>query len=224
MDIPDQVRADVWLRDFRKGAAEGRMPALQILHLPCDHTAGARPGKRTPRAMAADNDLALGRIVEAVSKSPFWKTTAIFVVEDDAQGGPDHVDSHRSVLLAISPHLRAGVVHRFVNTTDVLATVEQILGLGALSQFDHYGRSLRALFLPEPDLRPYEAAVPRNSLTELNPPTGPGAAASSALDLSTPDASDDALFNEILWAAIKGDRAPYPGARRASQQEIALPR
>lgn len=111
------------------------MPALEILHLPNDHTGGARRGLHTPKAFMADNDLALGRIVEAISRSQFWKSTVMFVVEDDAQDGPDHVDSHRSVLLAVSAWNRRGVSHPFVNTTDVLASIEEILGLDALSQF-----------------------------------------------------------------------------------------
>ena len=114
MNIPDQTRADVWLREFGEYVERGALPALEIMRLPNDHTAGAAAGKPTPRAYMADNDLALGRIIEALSHSPFWRDTAVFVVEDDAQAGPDHVDSHRSVLLMISAWNRGGVVHRFV--------------------------------------------------------------------------------------------------------------
>ena len=130
------------------------MPALQLLWLPNDHTAGTRAGLPTPRAYMADNDLALGRIIEALSHEPFWKNTVVFVLEDDAQAGADHVDSHRSVLLVASPYNRPGVIHRFVNTTDVLATIEEILGLRSFSHFDHFGRTLADVFATEPDLRP----------------------------------------------------------------------
>src|SRR5215467_8689951 len=103
----------------------------------------------------ADNDLALGRILEALSRSRFWRSSAVFVVEDDSQDGPDHVDSHRSVLLVLSPWSRGGVSHRFVNTTDVLATIEEILGLDPMSQFDRFGRPLREIWAEQPQLSPY---------------------------------------------------------------------
>src|SRR3982751_4544991 len=106
------------------------MPALEIMRLPNDHTEGAAAGRPTARAHVADNDLALGRVIEALSKSPFWKSTVVFVLEDDAQDGPDHVDSHRSPLLVISPWARAGVHHRWANTTDVIATIAALLKLG----------------------------------------------------------------------------------------------
>src|SRR5881409_1630975 len=146
------------------------MPALTILWLPNDHTAGARAGLPTPRAYAADNDLALGRVIEALSRSRSWTSTVVFVLEDDAQNGPDHVDSHRSPLLVVSAYNRPGVIHRFANTTDVLRTIEEILGLESLSHFDHYGRPLREVWAAEPDLSPYAALVPEAPLDEKNPP------------------------------------------------------
>jgi hypothetical protein len=224
MAIKDQLRADVWLKEFRGFVASGNMPALEVLHLPCDHTSGARPGKPTPRAQMADNDLALARIVEAISKSPFWKNTVVFVLEDDAQAGPDHVDSHRSVMLAISAYNRPGTLHRFVNTTDVMATIEDILGLEPLSQFDNFGRPLREIFQTEAQLTPYEPIVPQASLEELNPDNGPAAKQSMLLDLDSPDASDDDLFNRILWQVIKGDAVPYPNPRRIPVREIVVSR
>jgi DNA-binding beta-propeller fold protein YncE len=215
MDVSDQKRADVWIREFERYVHEGKMPDLEIVRLPNDHTAGTAPGKPTPRAFMADNDLALGRMVEAVSRSPFWRDTVFFVLEDDAQSGPDHVDSHRSVLIVISPYNRSGVVHRFVNTTDVLATIEEILGLETLSQFDHYGRPLRDVFAAEADVRPFAAITPKQSLEEKNPPNEAAAKQSAKLDFSRPDAVDDELLNLILWRAIKGEGVPYPGATRA---------
>jgi hypothetical protein len=192
------------------------MPRLELLHLPNDHTAGARPGLGTPRAYMADNDLALGRIVEALSRSPFWKNTVIFVVEDDAQNGPDHVDSHRAPFLVISAYNRPGTIHRFVNTTDVLATIERILGLGSMSQFDHFGAPLDGVFAAEPDGRPYSAILPEQSLTEKHPGGGKNAKRSMKLDLEEPDVADAELFNRILWESFKGPAAPYPGPRRLS--------
>lgn len=132
MHIPDQQRADVFLREFHGWEQSGQMPALTLLYLPRDHTSGAGAGYVTPQSMVADNDFALGRVVEALSKSRFWRTTAVFVLEDDAQDGPDHVDSHRSPLLVVSAWNRGGVIHRFANTTDVIETIEEILHLDHL--------------------------------------------------------------------------------------------
>jgi YVTN family beta-propeller protein len=219
MHIPDQRRADIWLAQFRRWVAEEGMPALQVLHLPRDHTSGAAEGYETPRAMAADNDLALGRIVEAVSRSPFWRSTVIFVLEDDAQNGPDHVDSHRSPLLVISAWSRPGVYHRFTNTTDALRTMEEILGLASLSQFDNFGRPLRDIWAETPDSAAYAALTPAQRLDEMNPPRTRGAIESRRLDLGTVDAADMDLFNHILWRTLKGGAVPYPGERRMSSLE-----
>ena len=213
LTIPDQQRVDVWLADFKQWVARGDMPALQILRLPNDHTSGGSAGKPTPRAYMADNDLALGRIVEALSHSPFWKDSVLFVVEDDAQNGPDHVDSHRAPFLLISPYDRPGVIHRFANTTDVLATIEEILGLQPMSQFDRFGRPLDGIFAAEPDPTPYNAIEPSVDREERNPPKGPEAKASAALDFHDADRADEQTFNAILWRMLKGD-TPMPPPRR----------
>jgi len=218
MQVPDQLRADIWLKEFQEFVRAGNLPALEFVRLPNDHTSGARAGSPTPRAYMADNDLALGRIIEALTKSPFWKSTVVFVLEDDAQDGPDHVDSHRSPLLVISPYNRGGVFHRFANTTDVLATIEDILGLGRMSQFDHYGRPLREIWETTADLTPYVALKPGVPLDEKNPKRGALAEASKKLTLEKEDTSNDDLFNRILWGAIKGEQ-PYPGVKRMSALE-----
>jgi hypothetical protein len=158
-------------------------------------------------------------MVEALSKSSFWKNSVIFVLEDDAQNGSDHVDSHRSPLLVISPWSRGGVSHSFANTTDVLATIEELLGLGRMSQFDHYGRPLRTVWRDTPDLRPYAALKPDVSLEDRNPRRGTGAIESRKLALTKEDEADEDLFNRILWRAIKGENRPYPGPKRMSALE-----
>jgi Phosphoesterase family len=219
LDIPDQRRADVWLEALQRWTRAGTMPALQIVYLPDDHTAGARAGALTPRAMVADNDLALGRIVAALSRTPFWKNTVIFVMEDDAQNGPDHVDSHRSPLLVISPYARGGTDHRFTNTTDALRTMEEILQLDALSQFDHFGRPLRDVWRETPDTAPYTALTPAIPLDQRNPGGGRAARASARLDLADVDAADMNQFNRVLWMAVKGESVPYPGIHRMSVVE-----
>lgn len=208
LDVADTARASRWISAFHRQAALDSMPALSILWLPNDHTAGGRAGARTPRAYAADNDLALGRIVEAITHSRLWGSTLVLVIEDDAQDGPDHVDSHRSVLLAISPYNRPGVVHRFTNTTDVVATIDRALGLGALSKFDRHARPLT--FAGAADLSPYAAIVPGVSMSERNPDHTTGAIMSRDLDLSREDRADARLFNRILWRTLKGTARPYP--------------
>ncbi len=213
LKIPDQRRADVWIQALERFAREGAMPALQIVRLPNDHTSGAKAGELTPRSLMADNDLALGRMIEALSRSPFWRSTVVFVVEDDAQNGPDHVDSHRAPFLVISAWNRPRVWHRFANTTDVIATIEEILRLDHLSQFDAFGRPLRGVFAGSPDLTPYAVLTPGVSLTDRNPATGPGARESERLDLRLEDLADDEAFNHALWLAIKGPGRPYPRAR-----------
>jgi len=224
LTIKDQHRADVWLAEFEQYVRRDSMPALEIVRLPNDHTSGAAAGHPTPRAAFADNDLALGRMIEALSHSPFWKNTVVFVLEDDAQNGPDHVDSHRSSLLVISAYNRPGAIHRFVNTTDVLRTIEEILGVQSMSQFDYFGRPLRDIWASTPDLRPYTHLVPAVSLDEMNPAGTRGARESEGLDLHVEDVADEGLFNRILWRTIKGPDSPYPGTRRASAQDLRIDR
>jgi YVTN family beta-propeller protein len=219
LKIPDQRRADVWLRVLEGWTRVGSMPALQILRLPNDHTTAAKQGAPTPRAYAADNDLALGRVIEGLSRSPFWRSTIVFVVEDDAQNGPDHVDSHRSVLLVISAYNRPGVFHRFTNTTDVLATIERVLLLEPLSQFDAFSRPLAGVFAEQPDTTPFTALAPSVPLDERNLAAAPGAKESSRLDFRFEDVADEDGFNHALWLAIKGRAIPYPAARRARGAE-----
>jgi hypothetical protein len=213
--VSDQSRADAWLAEFQKFVAKKELPQLEILHLPNDHTAGGGEGFRTPRALVADNDLALGRIVEAVSNSPFWRDTVIFVLEDDSQNGPDHVDSHRSPMLMISAYNRAGTMHRFANTTDIVAAMEDILGLDRLSKYDYFSRSLADVFSETADFSPWKAEAARVDLKEMNAVHGEEARMSEGLDFSAADRVDDDAFNRILWRMMKGDEA-FPTVRAAA--------
>jgi DNA-binding beta-propeller fold protein YncE len=222
LDYPDQKRADRFIEELRRFEKDGEMPRLVILRLPNDHTAGTRVGKHTPRALVADNDLALGRVVEAVSKSRFWKATALFVVEDDAQNGPDHVDAHRSVALVISPYTRGGHADSTLySTSSMLRTIELILGLKPMSQFDAAARPMYRCFRPGADPRPYEHAVPDVDLGERNRPDAWGAQLSEGFDLSKEDAADDLLLNEVVWRSVKGANSPMPAPVRAT---FVLPR
>jgi hypothetical protein len=221
--IPDVVRASIFIEDVRGWEKEGKMPNLVLVQLPSDHTVGNAPLLSTPKAMVADNDLALGQIVEALSKTPFWKKMAIFVVEDDAQNGVDHVDGHRTVALAISPYIRRGSVDStFYSTQSMLKTIELMLGLPTLSLFDLIANDMRASFTAAPDFTAYQAAQPKQSLFETNPPAQAlrgeerkAALASVKMKWHLPDAAPSDRLNRILWAAIKGWNVPYPGVKQA---------
>jgi DNA-binding beta-propeller fold protein YncE len=217
MDYSDQKRADRFITELARFEREGEMPRFIVLRLPNDHTIGTRVGKPTPTACVADNDLALGRVVEAVSKSKFWMDTAIFVVEDDAQNGPDHVDAHRTVALVISPYARRGHVDSSLySTSSMLRTMELILGLKPMSQFDAAARPMYQSFQAEADLRPYQHVVPKADLKEVNKATAWGAKLSESFDLTKEDAADDLLFNEVIWRSVRGANSPMPPPVRAA--------
>jgi len=219
MKIPDQVRVDYFLKEFREAQQSGQWPNLVMLHLPQDHTSGTSPDLPIPRAHVADNDLAVGRLVEAISASKFWPTTCIFIIEDDPQDGWDHVDGHRSLCLVLSPYTRRGkTVSRFYNQTSVVHTMERMLGAPPMNQLDALAPVMTACFAAAPDLTPYRARPARIKLDELNPKTQQlrgqarlWAEKSLAMDFSRPDAADDNTLNRILWFAEKGE-VVYPAA------------
>ncbi len=217
LDITDGKRVDNWLQEFRQFEANGNLPQLSIIRLPNDHTAGTRVGALTPRAMMAENDFALGRMVEAISASSvYWKDSAVLVVEDDAQSGPDHVDSHRSVLLVASPFARRSVAdHSFYTTSGVLRTIELILGLPPMSQYDAAATPLYNAFTGTPDLAAYQHLDPRVSIDERNLASAFGSAASLAMDFSVEDRAPEALLNEILWRSVRGAHSTVPPPRRS---------
>jgi YVTN family beta-propeller protein len=222
MDVPDQVRVDEWLQEFGPRVAAGRLPPMQFVYLPRDHTVGTFPGGLTPSAMVADNDLALGRLVEAVSHSRFWASTAIFVVEDDAQDGPDHVDGHRTVALAISPYTQVGKVDStFYSTVSMLRTMELIVGIDPLSQFDALATPMRRAFASAPNTASYAARTPAQSLTEVTPDDAPLAQASKHLDFSRPDAANPRVLNEAIWKSVRGAGSPMPGWRFSLRRRLA---
>jgi len=214
---PDVKRADRFLEELRRFEREGDMPRLQILRLPNDHTYGTSAGKPTPRAMVGDNDLALGRLVEGVTRSRFWHDTAIFVLEDDAQNGPDHVDAHRSIAFVVSPYTK----RRFRDSTmystcSMLRTMELILGLKPMSQFDAAAAPMYHAFRERPDRTPYRCRPVTVDLGEKNARLAWGADASSKMDFSREDAADDLVLNEVIWRSVKGPSSPMPAPRRAA--------
>ncbi len=213
MSLPDQVRIDRWLDVFQGYQQHGSMPTVQFVYLPRDHTAGTTPRSGRPDAMVADNDLAFGRLVEAVSHSSFWGSTAIFAVEDDAQDGPDHVDGHRSTVYVISPYTQTGSVDStFYSSVSVLRTIEQILGLPPMSQFDAAANPMTAAFTTTPNMRPFTALPANVNLNATNTLDSPMATASMSIDFSGPDMIPMRLMNEILWKAMRGadSRMPAP--------------
>ena len=217
LDYPDVKRADRFIEELHGFEQAGEMPQFIVLRLPNDHTYGQSKGKPTPTAMVADNDLALGQLVEAVSKSKFWKDTAIFVVEDDAQNGSDHVDAHRTVALAISPYCkRRAVDSSMYSTSSMLRTMELILGLKPMSQFDAAARPMYASFQARPDLSPYQHRPAGVDLQARNAGTGWGVEQSARLDFSREDAADDILLNEIIWRSVRGADSRMPPPVRAS--------
>jgi DNA-binding beta-propeller fold protein YncE len=217
LSIPDERRVDVWLEEFRRFEKEGGLPQVSLFHLGGDHTEGTRPGARTPQAMVAENDRALGRLVEAISHSRFWPESAIFVLEDDAQNGPDHVDAHRSVLLVASPWTRRGALDSTLySTSSVLRTIELIVGLPPMSQYDAAARPLFAAFATAPDPTPFRARAARVSLTETNAEDAPGAQASLRMNLEAPDRAPERELNEIVWQAVRGRGSQMPAPVRAA--------
>jgi DNA-binding beta-propeller fold protein YncE len=229
-DYPDQLRADEFLNEFAayvraREAHEGlqfELPAFSLMALPDDHTGGTRPNRPRPAASVADNDLALGRIVDAVSHSPYWDDTAIFVLEDDAQDGADHVDAHRSIAFVISKYspgsvAQPNVEHRFYTTVNVIHTMEMLLGLPPMNLNDAYAPVMGPLFSGAGDQTPYKADyrnLKNGLIYETNKRTAPGAQISSKMDFSRPDAAGAARLNKVLWRDQKGS-APMPAAKHA---------
>jgi DNA-binding beta-propeller fold protein YncE len=215
-DYPDQLRADEFLREFdefvkAKGTAK-ELPQFTLLYLPDDHTGGTRPGKPTPQASVADNDLAVGRVVDAVSHSPYWDDTAIFVVEDDAQDGADHIDAHRSTALVISKYAprapQTFVDQRFYTTVSMIHTMEALLGLSPMNLFDAHAPLMAPLFSGPGTQPPYQADdrnLRSGLIYQMNARTALGAKESSLMNFSRPDAVDAKKLNAILWQDAKGD-------------------
>jgi DNA-binding beta-propeller fold protein YncE len=228
--IPDVARAQIFLKDLKEWERTGKMPNLVIMLLSCDHTMGTTPGASTPKAMVADNDLALGQVVEGLSRSQFWKKMAILVVEDDAQNGVDHVDGHRTVALAVSPYTRRrSVDSTFYSHQSMVKTIELILGLPHLSLFDMIASDMGPSFQDTPDFTAYTAESPGQDLFEVNPPLkalqGPARQAardSARMKWSEPDAAPTERLNRILWGQIMGWDKAYPAPPRMVFAPLSL--
>lgn len=219
MSVPDQFRADYIIKDLAEFEKKGEYPNLVIICLPQDHTSGTSPNCPTPAACVADNDLAFGRIVEALSHSKFWPHMAIFAIEDDPQAGWDHVSGYRTVAFCASPYAKRGaVVSTQYNTTSILRTIGQILGMRPMNQFDASAVPMWDCFQDKPDFTPYTAAPATLALDQMNPGSvsladpvlQKDAEDSASLDFRLPDRAPEDVLNRILWRAMRGTKAPYP--------------
>jgi YVTN family beta-propeller protein len=212
-------RQPEWEREFREFERTGDLPALSFVRLGNDHTNGTRAGSATPQSYMADNDLALGRLVDVVSHSRFWKDTAILVTEDDAQNGPDHVDAHRTLALVISPYTQAGKVDStHYDTASMVATIEDLLGLPPMTVTDARASRMWGAFVNQPDLRPYTAIRPQivpfgAAGAPTNPPSAPMAKEVARWNLEDADATPEVALNESIWKSIKGRHSRMPRPR-----------
>jgi hypothetical protein len=231
LSFPDQLRVEEFLTHFRQWVGDRRqgrdtMPQFVQLRLPNDHTAGTTPGMPTPKASVADNDLAVGRAVEAIAHSPYWDDTAFFILEDDAQNGADHVDAHRSVALVVSKYspraAQPKVDSTFYTTVSVVRTMEELLGLPPMNNNDAFAPPIASLFTGAGDQPPYQADYRNRDnglLYKANGPKAPGAQASSRMDFTHEDRADPRVLNVILWRDALGNK-PLPAmlARPAAKQ------
>ncbi len=211
LDISDMDRIAAWKKEFDAYEQSGDLPHFQVIRLPNDHTYGTARGKLSPRAYVAQNDLALGMVMEAISNSRFWSQSAVFVIEDDAQSGPDHVDAHRTVALVVSPYVKRHFVDsRLYSTSSMLRTMELILGLPPMTQFDASAAALWNSFQAEPVLSPYRHRPAQYNLEEKNAEGSYGQLQSEGMDFTREDAAPEQRLNEIIWRSVRGTASQPP--------------
>ncbi|HET8547610.1 MAG TPA: hypothetical protein VFL57_06395 [Bryobacteraceae bacterium] len=212
----DNVRAffaelDEFERNHNSPDPDKRLPNVVIMSLPEDHTAGTRPGDFTPRAMVANADYAVGLLVERITASPYWPETAIFMIEDDAQNGPDHVDARRTIGLMVSPYTKRRFVDSTLYTTSaMLRTIELLLGLPPMTQYDAAAMPMYNSFGTKPDLTPYKAIVPKIDVNEKNTLTAWGARESMEMNLDEVDQAPMFALNQIIWKSVRGPDSEMP--------------
>lgn len=217
MEVKDVDRIKVFKHDFDSLLAVGQLPQFSTIRIGNDHTSGQKKGAISPVSAVADNDLALGQLVEHISNSPIWKESAIFVLEDDAQNGPDHVDAHRSPAFIISPYIkRQSVNHTMYSTSGFLRTMELILGLPPMSQYDAAAVPLSDCFTSKPNLTPYKVKAARVSLDEVNTASNNSSRRSESFDFTKEDAVPDLDLNEVVWKSVKGEDSVMPAPRRSA--------
>ncbi|MXV50637.1 beta-propeller fold lactonase family protein [Pedobacter sp. HMF7647] len=217
MDIKDQVRADAWQNDFDSLLAIYQVPQFNTLRISNDHTSGQRKGKYTPFAAVADNDLAVGRIIDHLSHSSIWNESVVFILEDDAQNGPDHVDAHRSPAFVIGPYVkRNAVIHTMYSTSAFLRTMELILGLSPMSQYDAAATPLFECFTSKPDFSPYAVKPALVDLERRNIANNKSSQRSELFDFANEDKAPDLDLNEVVWKFVKGEDSIMPAPKRSA--------
>lgn len=217
MTVKDTTRFNAWKNDFNRLLAENKVPRFNTLRFSSDHTSGQRKGSFSPTAAVADNDLAVGLFVDYLSHSSIWKESAVFILEDDAQNGPDHVDAHRSPVLVISPYTKRNqVISTMYSTSGVLRTMELILGLPPMSQYDAMALPLYDCFTAKPDFTPYNHVEANINLDERNVAVNKSSKISESFNLAKEDAVPDLELNEVVWKSIKGEDAMMPAPRRSA--------
>lgn len=215
--VRDTTRANQWKRDFDSLVLNNALPRLSTLRIINDHTEGLSYGRPTPFAHVADNDWGVGMFLDYLSHSSVWKESAVFILEDDAQNGPDHVDAHRSTAYVISPYVKRHFVdHTMYSTSSMLRTMELILGLPPMSQYDAAASSMWRSFTSVPDFTPYSALPANIDITEINTNKNASADLSANFDFSKEDRVPDLLFNRIIWKAVKGENSEMPAPRRSA--------
>jgi DNA-binding beta-propeller fold protein YncE len=215
--VRDTTRVGQWKRDFDSLLAHHALPRLNTLRIINDHTEGLSKGRPTPFAHCADNDLAVGMFVDYLSRSPVWKESVVFVLEDDAQDGPDHVDAHRSTAYIAGGYIkRHAIDHTMYSTTSVLHTIELILGVPPMSQYDAAAMPMWRCFNNQPDLTPFNAKPLQTDITAVNTVENAWQRKSETFDFSGEDRIPDRLFTEVIWKAVKGENSPVPAPRRAA--------
>ncbi|MCZ4222377.1 bifunctional YncE family protein/alkaline phosphatase family protein [Pedobacter rhodius] len=217
MDIPDQVRADAWINDFDSLLVVNAVPQFSTLRVSNDHTSGQKKGKVSPQSAVADNDLAVGRILDKLSHSPIWKESVVFILEDDAQNGPDHVDAHRSPAYVVGPYVkRNAAIHTMYSTSGFLRTMELILGLPPMSQYDAAAIPLFECFTNKPDFTPYNVIKPSINLNNRNVAVNESSKRSELFNFAKEDSAPDLDLNEVVWKSVKGENSIMPAPKRSA--------
>jgi phospholipase C len=225
MSIKDTTRFYQWKKDFDSLLALNAVPQFNTVRFGNDHTEGLRKGRPTPFAHVADNDLAVGMFVEHLSKSPVWNETAIFILEDDAQNGADHVDAHRSTAYVAGGFVKRNFVdHTMYSTTSMLRTIELILGMPPMTQYDAAATPMWRCFTDKPAPFVFSAIVPAVNLNEKNIAVNEWQQLSETFNLAKEDAAPDIEFSKVVWHAVKGANIPFPGPRRAAFVKQGLPK
>ena len=215
--VQDQKRVDVWAHDFDSLLTKNAVPQFNTIRISNDHTSGQRKGAVSPIAAVGDNDLAIGRFIEHLSKSSIWKESVVFILEDDAQNGSDHIDAHRSPVFIAGPYVkRNAVIHNMYSTSGVLRTIELILGLPPMSQYDAAAMPMYECFTDKPDFSPYVAKPAQVDIEQRNMAVNESSKRSDKFNFAKEDAIPDLDLNEVIWKSVKGESSVMPAPKRSA--------